>query len=99
MRTANAMKKYIEENRRIPISENNKKDKNEGGCTIWVEFTVEKDGSISDVKIKRNYNTKEECEEEALRLIREMPKWKPGKKNINGVDKKVRARMSKYIEF
>ena len=94
-----AFDKYIEKNRRIPISKNNQKDKDEKKCEIIVEFIVEKDGSISDVKIKRNYNTKEECEEEALRLIREMPKWKPGKKNINGVDKKVRARMSKYIDF
>ena len=94
-----AFDKYIEKNRRISISKNNQKDKDEKKCEIKVEFIVEKDGSISDVKIKRNYNTKEECEEEALRLIREMPKWKPGKKNINGVDKKVRARMSKYIEF
>ena len=94
-----AFDKYIEKNRRIPISKNNQKDKDEKKCEIKVEFIVEKDGSISDVKIKRNYNTKEECEEEALRLIREMPKWKPGKRNINGVDKKVRARMSKYIDF
>ena len=94
-----AFDKYIEKNRRIPISKNNQKDKDEKKCEIKVEFIVEKDGSISDVKIKRNYNTKEECEEEALRLIREMPKWKPGKRNINGVEKKVRARMSKYIEF
>ena len=94
-----AFNKYIEKNRRIPISKNNQKDKDEKKCEIKVEFIVEKDGSISDVKIKRNYNTKEECEEEALRLIREMPKWKPGKRNINGVEKKVRARMSKYIDF
>lgn len=94
-----AFDKYIEKNRRIPISKNNQKDKGEKKCEIKVEFIVEKDGSISDVKIKRNYNTKEECEEEALRLIREMPKWKPGKRNINGVEKKVRARMSKYIDF
>jgi hypothetical protein len=94
-----AFDKYIEKNRRIPISKNNQKDKYEKECEIKVEFIVEKDGSISDVKIERNNNTKEECEEEALRLIREMPKWKPGKKNINGVDKKVRARKSKYIDF
>ena len=94
-----AFEKYIEENRRIPISENNKKDKNEGGCTIWVEFTVEKDGSISDVRIERNVNIKEECEEEALRLIREMPKWEPGKKDINGVETIIRARESEILRF
>ena len=94
-----AFQEYIENNRRIPISEDNKKDKNEGGCTIWVEFTIEKDGSVSDVKIERNVNIKEECEEEALRLIREMPKWKPGKKDINGVEKIIRARMSEILRF
>ena len=94
-----AFEKYIEENRRIPISENNKKDKNEGGCTTWVEFIVEKDGSISDVRIERNVNIKEECEEEAVRLIREMPKWEPGKKDINGVETIIRARESEILRF
>lgn len=90
---------YINKNRRIQISENNKKNKNEEGRAIWVEFTVEKDGSISDVKIERDVNLKEECEEEALRLIREMPKWKPGKKDINGVETLIRARQKEHILF
>ena len=90
---------YINKNRRIQISENNKKNKNEEGRAIWVEFTVEKDGSVSNVKIERNVNLKEECEEEALRLIREMPKWKPGKKDINGVETLIRARQKEHILF
>lgn len=94
-----AFNEYIEKNRRIPISENNKKYKDEMGRVIWVEFIVEKDGSISDVKIERNVNIKEECEEEALRLIREMPKWIPGKKEINGVETIIRARESMSIDF
>ena len=94
-----AFNKYIEKNRRIPISENNKKYKDEKGQGIWVEFIVEKDGSISDVKIERNVNIKEECEDEALRLIREMPKWIPGKKEINGVETIIRARESEFLNF
>ena len=90
---------YIEKNRRIPASENNKKDKSKGGRVIWVEFTVEKDGSVSDVKIERNINIKEECEEEALRLIREMPKWKPARKKINGIETPIRCRESKCVDF
>ena len=90
---------YIEKNRRIPASENNKKDKCKGGRVIWVEFTVEKDCSVSDVKIERNINIKEECEEEALRLIREMPKWKPARKKINGIETPIRCRESECVDF
>lgn len=90
---------YIEKNRRIPASENNKKDKSKGGRVIWVEFTIEKDGSVSDVKIEKNVNIKEECEEEALRLVREMPKWQPAKKKINGIEKTIRCRESEAIMF
>ena len=90
---------YIEKNRRIPASENNKKDKSKGGRVIWVEFTVEKDCSVSDVKIERNINIKEECEEEALRLIREMPKWKPARKKINGIETPIRCRESECVDF
>lgn len=94
-----AFEKYIEKNRLIPVSENNKKDKNKGDREIWVEFTVEKEGSISDVRIVRNVNIKEDCEEETLRLIREMPKWKPAKKKINGVKTIVRAREMRILRF
>ena len=66
---------------------------------IWVEFTIEKDGSVSDVKIEKNVNIKEGCEEEALRLVREMPKWQPAKKKINGIEKTIRCRESEAIMF
>ncbi len=42
-----------------------------------MEFVVEKDGSISDVKVLRGIGGG--CDEEAVRVVKSMPKWKPGK--------------------
>ncbi|KXX69641.1 energy transducer TonB [Flammeovirga sp. SJP92] len=46
---------------------------------VYVQFVVEKDGSLSDVKVVRGLGAG--CDEEALRLVKESPKWKPGKKD------------------
>ena len=46
---------------------------------VIVSFTVEKDGSISDVKIERSVH--ESLDNDAVRMIKNMPKWTPGKKN------------------
>jgi Ca-activated chloride channel family protein len=45
---------------------------------VIVSFIVEVDGSITDVKISKSCGIKE-CDNEALRVIKLMPKWKPGK--------------------
>ena len=44
-------------------------------------FTIERDGSITDLKIIRGIKDCQECDAEALRVIQSMPKWKPGKLN------------------
>lgn len=46
---------------------------------IYIEFIVEKDGSLSNVKILRGIGGG--CDEEAVRIIQLMPQWKPGKSN------------------
>lgn len=44
---------------------------------VMIEFVVERDGSISNVKaIVPLYP---DCDQEAIRVIKKMPKWKPGK--------------------
>lgn len=43
---------------------------------VYVSFVVEKDGSITDVKVLRGIGGG--CDEEALRVVSMMPKWKPG---------------------
>ncbi len=50
---------------------------------VYVEFVIEKDGSITNVKVLRGVS--EAIDNEALRLIKEMPKWKPGEVDGNKV--------------
>lgn len=68
-----AMMKFIQENTVYP--ENAKK--NGIGGRTFVSFTIEKDGSISDVKVLRGCD--KECDAEAVRVVKSMPKWNPGK--------------------
>lgn len=51
----------------------------DGGITgkVYVQFVVEKDGSITNIQVKRDIGGG--CGEEAKRVVRGMPKWKPGK--------------------
>jgi TonB family protein len=46
---------------------------------IIVRFVVEKDGSISNVEVIKSLSN--ESSKEAIRVIKSMPKWKPGKNN------------------
>ena len=68
-----ALYEYIKNN--VNYSELAIKTNIEG--TVYVEFVVEKDGSISDVKVLRGIGGG--CDEEAVRVVNSMPKWKPGK--------------------
>ena len=52
------------------------KDKEISG-RVFVSFVVEKDGSINEVKVLKGIGGG--CDEEAVRVVKAMPKWKPGK--------------------
>lgn len=67
-----AMMKYVAENVKYPQAA---KDKNISG-RVFVGFVIEKDGSVSNVKVLRGIGGG--CDEEAVRVIKGMPKWKPG---------------------
>ncbi len=43
---------------------------------VFVSFIIEKDGSVSNVKVMRKVNPL--LDEEAVRVIKLMPKWTPG---------------------
>ena len=45
--------------------------------TVFISFIVEKNGTISDAKVIRGFD--QSCEAEALRVVKAMPEWKPGK--------------------
>jgi TonB family protein len=44
---------------------------------VFITFVVETDGSISEAKVLRSPHPL--LSAEALRVVRQMPKWKPGK--------------------
>jgi periplasmic protein TonB len=47
--------------------------------TVYFQFIVDSKGNITDVKILRGIGGG--CDEEALRVIKMMPQWKPGRQN------------------
>lgn len=51
---------------------------------VVVGFVVNKDGEIEELKVKRSLGFG--CDDEALRVIKAMPKWKPGKFNGRNVN-------------
>lgn len=53
---------------------------------VFVEFIVNKDGSLSDIKVIRGLLPS--CDEEAIRAIKKLKKWIPGKQNGEAVRSK-----------
>ena len=44
---------------------------------VFVGFIIDVDGSVTDVKLLRGIGGG--CDEEAVRVVKSMPNWKPGK--------------------
>jgi periplasmic protein TonB len=61
--------------------------------TVIVVFVVNIDGSIQDLEVLRGIGGG--CDEEALRVIKNAPKWEPGKQR----GKPVRVRMRMPVRF
>jgi TonB family protein len=51
---------------------------------VYIKFIVSADGSINDVTIIRGIGGG--CEEEAVRVVENMPRWSPGYANGEAVD-------------
>ena len=60
---------------------------------VYVTFVVEKDGSLTDIKVLRDigYGTGKE----AIRVLKATPRWNPGEQN----GKKVRCTFSLPISL
>ena len=50
---------------------------------VIISFIIEKDGTLSDIKVARGIG--DGCDEEALRVMKLSPPWKPGIQNGNAV--------------
>lgn len=83
------MLEFIAENVRLPKCVKEGKVK---GRSI-VEFVIEKDGTVSDFKIVRSLH--KDCDAEAIRVLKSMPKWKPGRQR----GKPVRVKYVWYVQF
>ena len=70
-----AFLKYLAKNIHYPAiaKENNVQGK------VFLSFVVEKDGSLTDVKTVRGIGSG--CDDEAMRVLKASPKWKPGIQN------------------
>ena len=60
---------------------------------VFVQFVVEKDGSLTDIQAVKGIGGG--CDQEAIRVLSEAPKWKPGKQR----GRPVRVRMVLPIMF
>jgi hypothetical protein len=67
-----ALTNYIKSNMRYPSN------KDVSG-RVFLEFVVEKNGTISNIEVTRGIEDYPEFEIEAIRLLENSPKWKPAK--------------------
>ena len=61
--------------------------------TVFVTFVVERDGSVTDVRVLRGIGGG--CDEEAVRVVRNMPRWQPGRQR----GQPVRVQFNMPIRF
>jgi TonB family protein len=76
----NALMKFIADNLKFPAQA--KTDKVQG--TVEVNFFINRNGKVENAKVTKEVHP--ELDTEAIRLIRLMPDWKPGKLEGKGVD-------------
>jgi periplasmic protein TonB len=60
---------------------------------VFVTFVVERDGSVTDVRVLRGIGGG--CDEEAIRVVKSMPRWTPGKQR----GKSVRVQYNLPVKF
>jgi protein TonB len=65
----------------------------EANC--YLKFVVSENGYISNVTVIRGVQDCPECDAEAIRVIKSMPNWKPGK--ING--KAVASKFTLPVQY
>ena len=83
-----ALMQYLSNNIKYPVvaQENGVQGR------VVVSFVVEKDGSITDVKVVRSVDPS--LDKEAQRVVKSMPKWIPGKQNGSAVRVKYNVPVS-----
>jgi TonB family protein len=78
-----ALNTYLLENIKYPP----KAIENQTQGTVYVSFTIEKSGKISNIRVVKGIGNG--CDEEAVRVVRLMPKWVAGQSNGKAVDESI----------
>lgn len=87
-----ALSKYLAENIKYPqlAKENNITGR------VYVSFVVEKNGTVANVKVMRDIGGG--CGAEAVRVVKAMPKWKPGKQRGQAVRTQFNLPVGFYLQ-
>ncbi len=81
--------KFLKENMNYPVMA--LKSCTQG--TVYISFTINEDGSISNPYILRGIGY--DCDDEVIRVLKLMPKWKPAKL----INKSIKSKMILPIKF
>ncbi|TKC06242.1 energy transducer TonB [Pedobacter frigoris] len=84
-----AWAKFIQRNMRYPDAAQERGLQGK----VFISFVIEKDGSVSNVTIIKGIGGG--CDEEATRVIKKSPRWKPGRQN----NQNVRVRYQMPLSF
>ena len=71
-----ALMKYVNSNIKYPCNETGKIN-----GTVYVTFVIDTSGKVIEPKVIKGIDGHKELNDEAIRVIEDMPKWKPGKHN------------------
>jgi protein TonB len=74
-----SLQEYLANNLKYP----KKAMENDIEGRVVVKFVINEDGGVSDAEVVHSVH--ELLDAEALRVVRHMPRWKPGKQNKNAV--------------
>lgn len=76
------LRKYMAQNIHFPKKE---QEMGHNGGTVYISFVIEKDGKVANIEVVKGIAGGKNFESEALRVIKTLPDWKPGKQNGNPV--------------
>ena len=63
---------------------------------VFLSFVVSPDGSISDIQVQKGLGFG--CDEEAIRVVKSMPRWKPGRQSGRAVKSRFNLPISFVLE-
>lgn len=86
-----AMMRYVQTNQRLP------KEVKDGDASgkVFLKFIISETGMVDTVEVVKGIEGCKACDEEGIRLVKSMPRWKPA--TING--KQVKCYFSLPVNF